>query len=123
MTTFEPGASDVLTHGLERRPPVHHDAAQKAAAVAQHLASRVVVTLADGTEIELDHGHVVIAAITSCTNTSNPTVMVAAGLLARNAVARGLRGGSFEAGGSEAGNDSAANSIVAWRSSSSSRGR
>src|SRR4029077_17798141 len=36
-------------------------------------------------------GSVVIAAITSCTNTSNPTVMVAAGLLARNAVARGLR--------------------------------
>ncbi len=39
------------------------------------------------------HGSVVIAAITSCTNTSNPTVMVGAGLLARNAVARGLRVG------------------------------
>jgi aconitate hydratase len=39
----------------------------------------------------IDHGSVVIAAITSCTNTSNPSVMVAAGLLARNAVARGLR--------------------------------
>jgi aconitate hydratase len=38
----------------------------------------------------LDHGHVVIAAITSCTNTSNPSVMLGAGLLARNAVARGL---------------------------------
>jgi aconitate hydratase len=38
----------------------------------------------------LGHGAVVIAAITSCTNTSNPSVMVAAGLLARNAVARGL---------------------------------
>ena len=49
------------------------------------------VTLADGTSFELDHGHVVIAAITSCTNTSNPQVMLAAGLLARNAVARGLR--------------------------------
>jgi aconitate hydratase len=48
------------------------------------------VTLADGTETFLDHGHVVIAAITSCTNTSNPSVMVAAGLLARNAVERGL---------------------------------
>ena len=34
----------------------------------------------------LDHGHVVIAAITSCTNTSNPSVMMAPGLLARNAV-------------------------------------
>ncbi|WP_127841955.1 aconitate hydratase AcnA [Actinomyces wuliandei] len=49
------------------------------------------VTLADGTQTTLDHGHVAIASITSCTNTSNPSVMVAAGLLARNAVARGLR--------------------------------
>ncbi len=50
----------------------------------------VRVTGADGAEYELDHGAVVIAAITSCTNTSNPQVMVAAALLARNAVARGL---------------------------------
>lgn len=49
------------------------------------------VTLADGTATELDNGHVAIASITSCTNTSNPSVMMAAGLLARNAVARGLR--------------------------------
>ena len=49
------------------------------------------VTLADGTGTVLDHGHVAIASITSCTNTSNPSVMMAAGLLARNAVARGLR--------------------------------
>ncbi len=48
-------------------------------------------TLSDGTEVALDHGHVVIAAITSCTNTSNPSVMIGAGILARNAVARGLR--------------------------------
>ena len=48
------------------------------------------VTL-DGESFELDHGHVVIAAITSCTNTSNPSVMIAAGILARNAVARGLQ--------------------------------
>ncbi|MEO8266312.1 MAG: aconitate hydratase [Ilumatobacteraceae bacterium] len=46
--------------------------------------------LTGGTEVTLDHGAVVIAAITSCTNTSNPSVMVAAGLLAKNAVARGL---------------------------------
>jgi len=44
----------------------------------------------DGRQHDLGHGDVVIAAITSCTNTSNPTVMVGAGLLARNAVARGL---------------------------------
>jgi aconitate hydratase len=53
-------------------------------------ASPTLVTLADGTSFELDHGHVVIAAITSCTNTSNPSVMVAAGLLAKNAVEKGL---------------------------------
>jgi aconitate hydratase len=53
-------------------------------------STKVPVTLADGTETELDHGHVVIAAITSCTNTSNPSVMLGAGILARNAVQRGL---------------------------------
>jgi aconitate hydratase len=47
-------------------------------------------TLADGTAVTLDHGAVAIAAITSCTNTSNPYVMVAAGLLAKAAVERGL---------------------------------
>jgi aconitate hydratase len=50
----------------------------------------VTVTLAGGSTFQLDHGHVVIAAITSCTNTSNPSVMIAAGLLAKNAVERGL---------------------------------
>ncbi len=48
------------------------------------------VTMADGTQTELDHGHVAIASITSCTNTSNPSVMVAAALLAKHAVERGL---------------------------------
>ena len=48
------------------------------------------VTLADGRAFDLADGAVVIAAITSCTNTSNPSVMIAAGLLARNAVERGL---------------------------------
>ena len=45
----------------------------------------------DGTTYNLCHGSIVIAAITSCTNTSNPSVMIAAGLLARNAVQRGLQ--------------------------------
>jgi len=54
-----------------------------------HVKARV--KLADGDVVELDHGDIVIAAITSCTNTSNPSVMLGAGLLARNAVARGLR--------------------------------
>jgi aconitate hydratase len=44
----------------------------------------------DGERFTVDNGHVAIAAITSCTNTSNPSVMLAAGLLARNAVAKGL---------------------------------
>ncbi|MGH9076876.1 MAG: aconitate hydratase AcnA [Acidimicrobiales bacterium] len=51
---------------------------------------RVPVELADGTSFDLGDGDVVIAAITSCTNTSNPWVMIGAGLLARNAVHAGL---------------------------------
>jgi len=49
------------------------------------------VTLEDGSGFTLDHGAVAIAAITSCTNTSNPSVMLAAGLLARNASKKGLK--------------------------------
>jgi aconitate hydratase A / 2-methylisocitrate dehydratase len=50
----------------------------------------VEVTLDDGTKTSVDHGSVVIAAITSCTNTSNPSVMVGAALLAKKAVEAGL---------------------------------
>jgi len=83
-------ASDPTT---EQAPGGEHAAApvpEPAAAVAELSASTVPVEV-DGAEFELGHGSVVIAAITSCTNTSNPTVMVAAGLLARNAVERGLK--------------------------------
>ncbi|MHB1063191.1 MAG: aconitate hydratase [Georgenia sp.] len=52
---------------------------------------RVPITMADGRKTELDHGAVVISSITSCTNTSNPSVMLAAGLLAKNAVEKGLQ--------------------------------
>ncbi|AWM26888.1 aconitate hydratase [Sinorhizobium fredii USDA 205] len=52
------------------------------------LANRYAV---EGTDFDLGHGDVAIAAITSCTNTSNPSVLIAAGLLARNAVAKGLK--------------------------------
>ena len=45
----------------------------------------------EGRDFDLGHGDVVIAAITSCTNTSNPSVLIAAGLLARNAIAKGLK--------------------------------
>ena len=50
----------------------------------------VDISFADGSSATLDNGHVVIAAITSCTNTSNPSVMIGAGLLAKNAVEKGL---------------------------------
>ncbi|HEV3116466.1 MAG TPA: aconitate hydratase AcnA, partial [Gemmataceae bacterium] len=59
------------------------------AAAASAKPSSVKVQL-DGASHELQHGSVVIAAITSCTNTSNPSVMLAAGLVARKAVERGL---------------------------------
>ncbi|QQU08262.1 aconitate hydratase AcnA [Mobiluncus curtisii] len=58
---------------------------------APEAHKRVELTTADGTKTDLDHGRVVIASITSCTNTSNPSVMMAAGLLARNARAKGLK--------------------------------
>ena len=71
--------------------PLGTGAGTGGAQVAERTQFATPVTLADGTETELDHGHVVIAAITSCTNTSNPSVMLGAGILARNAVQRGLR--------------------------------
>src|SRR5690606_19511081 len=70
----EAGPAGAPTSALTRRPHKH-----------------VPVTLADGTQADLDHGRVVIASITSCTNTSNPSVMLAAALLARNANAKGLK--------------------------------
>src|SRR5256886_6327762 len=59
--------------------------------VAVALRPHTVTAEVDGEEVELRHGSVVIAAITSCTNTSNPQVMIGAGLLAKNAVERGLQ--------------------------------
>jgi aconitate hydratase len=59
-------------------------------APSAEAAYPAVMVEAAGSSVEISSGSVAIAAITSCTNTSNPTVMVAAGLLARNAVARGL---------------------------------
>ena len=84
-----PASDPVSTHvrnGAGHEPSSGTGGAQ----VAERRHTRVPVTLGDGTETELDHGHVVIAAITSCTNTSNPSVMLGAGILARNAVQKGL---------------------------------
>ncbi len=80
-------ASDPLTGSAneDTKPP-----AEVACATEPPRSHKVDLTLDDGTETSLDHGRVVIAAITSCTNTSNPDVMVGAGLLARNARAKGL---------------------------------
>ena len=71
------GAAQAFAHALDKEYNKGHEANM-----------RVPVK---GTNFDLGHGDVVIAAITSCTNTSNPSVMIAAGLLAQNALARGLR--------------------------------
>jgi aconitate hydratase len=76
------------TPATEERPIEPTPVTTQTAPDMEYAAS---VVEKDGKQFELRSGSVVIAAITSCTNTSNPTVMVAAGLLARNAVARGLR--------------------------------
>ena len=62
----------------------------KAAAGAKGEVKDGVRTRLDGEEVEIRNGAVVVAAITSCTNTSNPSVMIGAGLLAKKAVERGL---------------------------------
>lgn len=89
METFP--ASDAPSHDA-------HEASQTAGRPAHsamvgdgtpRVSEPVTVTI-DGTECQVDHGHVVIASITSCTNTSNPSVMMAAAMLAKNAVERGL---------------------------------
>ncbi|GGU34259.1 aconitate hydratase AcnA [Lentzea flava] len=63
---------------------------QTAAEGSEGRPSNPVKVTVDGNEFELDHGAVAIAAITSCTNTSNPSVMLGAALLAKKAVERGL---------------------------------
>jgi aconitate hydratase len=84
-------ASDPPANGAPgHEAPVEASSSPAAgAATLPHNGTAKSVEL-DGQRFEVDHGHVVIAAITSCTNTSNPSVMVGAGILARNAVARGL---------------------------------
>jgi aconitate hydratase len=110
MEEFDPEAGEQLGNGVDEAndesfpasdPPAedHDDERGKPRPAVREggvaLAARasddaIEVTLEDGATVQLDHGRVVIAAITSCTNTSNPSVMVGAGLLARNAVERGL---------------------------------
>jgi len=74
----------------EKNGAAVHEAAPAPTPAARRPSAPVEVTLDDGTKTEVDHGSVVIAAITSCTNTSNPSVMVGAALLAKKAVEAGL---------------------------------
>ena len=107
LSEFDPEAAESLGNGYDEAvaetfpasdPPAedHNDErgkprrASASAVLEERTAEPVSVTLDDGNQTDVDHGRVVIAAITSCTNTSNPSVMLAAGLLARNAVERGL---------------------------------
>ncbi|MET1064721.1 MAG: aconitate hydratase [Arthrobacter sp.] len=77
---------DTHVKDTDREPPVY----SAAHGAAGRVSNAVKVSSEDGREFELDHGAVAIASITSCTNTSNPSVMLAAALLARNAVDKGL---------------------------------
>jgi aconitate hydratase A / 2-methylisocitrate dehydratase len=81
-------ASDVPSRAFgESLAP--HEYGEEPADIARP-SKQVPITLSDGTSFDLDHGAVVIAAITSCTNTSNPSVMIGAALVAKKAVERGL---------------------------------
>ncbi len=81
-------ASDAPAPTPNAQPPAPaHSAAHGAVG---RTSNPVPVTFADGSAAVLDHGAVVIAAITSCTNTSNPSVMIGAALLAKKAVEKGL---------------------------------
>ena len=78
-------ASDAPSHESGNGAPVKPDTTR----VSGRPSNPVTISL-DGQEVVIDHGAVTIAAITSCTNTSNPSVMIGAALLAKNAVEKGL---------------------------------
>jgi aconitate hydratase len=93
------GYDEAVAESFPASDPASHDPGQANGAPAPHgsptsgngrARNPQHVTLADGTEFEIDHGAVTIAAITSCTNTSNPSVMIGAALLAKKAVEKGL---------------------------------
>jgi aconitate hydratase len=83
-------ASDSPAYHGDNNAPAPRDYVSAAAGAQGRASDPVRIKLSDGTECEVDHGAVAIAAITSCTNTSNPSVMVGAALLAKKAVEKGL---------------------------------
>ncbi len=111
MDEFDPEAGEQLSNGVDEAgkesfpasdPPADSEEDERGkprpavsgaptALAARSSEDSIEVTLESGETVTLDHGRVVIAAITSCTNTSNPSVMIGAGLLARNAVEKGLK--------------------------------
>ncbi|WP_136709788.1 aconitate hydratase AcnA [Agromyces sp. H66] len=84
-------ASDPPSNTPEDEHSHYHHVEHHRSHAPRTVSKPTPVTTADGAGYTLDHGAVTIAAITSCTNTSNPSVMLAAGLLARNAVQKGLK--------------------------------
>ncbi len=83
-------ASDSPTHSAGNGSGAPHEYGEDVPADIGRPRKTVAVTLSDGSSFDLDHGAVTIAAITSCTNTSNPSVMIGAALVAKKAVERGL---------------------------------
>ena len=94
LSTIEPSIAGPSRP--QDRVPLRRSKEMFAEALARSLpdgttaVARAEVRLEDGTEFSLENGHVLIAAITSCTNTSNPQVMIGAGLVAKKAVELGL---------------------------------
>ncbi|MET0526386.1 MAG: aconitate hydratase, partial [Nocardioides sp.] len=86
--SFPASDSPSHEHGNGSAPP--NELVSAAPADGGRVSNPATVTLEDGTKCEIDHGAVTIAAITSCTNTSNPSVMIGAALLAKKAVEKGL---------------------------------
>jgi aconitate hydratase len=97
----EKGYDEAVAESFPASDAPSHDANQANGSAAPHgspvgggsrrPSNPQTVTLEDGTSFEIDHGAVTIAAITSCTNTSNPSVMIGAALLAKKAVEKGLQ--------------------------------
>ena len=84
-------ASDAPSHDAQEESSPLGRSTSSPVGVPRRAHQLVDVTAPDGSTYQLDHGRVAIASITSCTNTSNPEVMLAAGLLAKKAVDKGLQ--------------------------------